>query len=104
MTMHGFCGAHRKFAGMLAKNSFHRLNFDCISFDCRGAVGVNVVYLMRLQSTVFQCRDDGTNLSAAVRAGYMGPVTAAAITDNLCINSRATGAGMFPILNHQSGG
>src|ERR1039457_7178242 len=84
MTMHGFRGTHCQFAGMLAKNSFYRLDLDGISLDCRCAVGVNVVYLVRMQSTVCQRRGDGTNLSAAVWPGYMGPVTGGAITGNFC--------------------
>src|SRR5450830_1000821 len=85
------------------KTFFYRLDLDGISLDCGCAVGVNVVYLMRMQPTVCQRRGDGTSLSAAVRPGYMGPVTGVAITANLRINSCATGESMFPILNHQSG-
>ncbi len=101
--MHGLGGADRDVVGRLAKDGLDGQRLALVVQLGAGAVGVDVVDLVRRQAGVVQGGLHGLGCARTVlgRGGQMVGVGAAAVAQNLAVDARPPGLGPAQLFQHQ---
>ena len=91
---------------MIAEHRLDRRNFRQVTGRRRGAVGVDVLHLVRVDPGITQGIGDTACSTRTVsrRRGHVEGVAAHAKTDQLGVDGRATRLGMLKLFKHQRAG
>ena len=104
MPDHRLGRRHRQFAGVLAEHPMQRLGFGHVVGGRAGAVGVDVLNILRLQFAVVERAFHGAAHAAEIGRREIGGIRAHAEADDLTEDFCAARARPLQRLQHQHGG
>ena len=103
MSRHGLCGANGYLVGFLVEHRLHRQGLELVVERCRGAVGVDVIYLIRLQLRLLKgvLHGSGAALALGSRLRHMIRVGGRSVADHLSERLCAPSHGVVEALHDQ---